>query len=84
VIKLNSAWRRDSYVTRRDDEQRAYAARIERKRFFVERELLAHVWLRLRRAPRALPELDPVPEVVPPGWHVRQYRRIRGLPEEPV
>jgi glycosyltransferase involved in cell wall biosynthesis len=84
VCKFNAAWRKDSYKLRRDDEQRRYAARIQRERLFVERELAAYVWLRLRRPPQSLPELDPVPDVVPPGWHVRQWRRVRGLPDEPA
>jgi glycosyltransferase involved in cell wall biosynthesis len=84
VCKFSSAWRRDSYRLRRDDEQRLYAARIQRERMFVERELAAFVRLRITRPPKVLPELDPEPEVVPPGWHVSQLRRIRGLPEEPA
>jgi glycosyltransferase involved in cell wall biosynthesis len=83
VWKFNSAWRRDSYLLRRDDEQAAYALRIGRGRLVVERELAKWLWLRLSRAQPNLPLLDPVPAVIPPGWHVRQFRRIRGLPEEP-
>jgi glycosyltransferase involved in cell wall biosynthesis len=84
VCKFSAGWRRDSYRLRRDDEQRLYAARIQRERLFVERELAAFVWLRLTRPPKSLPEPDPAPEVVPPGWHVRQLRRIRGLPDDPA
>jgi glycosyltransferase involved in cell wall biosynthesis len=84
VCKFSSAWRKDSYRLRRDDEQREYVRRIARERTFVERELLAHTWLRLRRPPKTLPDLGPTPEVVPPGWHVTQWRRIRGLPDEPA
>ena len=80
VCKFNSAWRRDSYLTRRDDEQRLYVERILRERTLVERELLAFFWLRIRRAPQSLPAFDPVPDVVPPGWHVTQYRRVRASP----
>jgi len=83
VCKFNSAWRKDSYKLRRDDEQRLYAARIRRERLFVERELARFVWLRLRRPQQSLPTTDPVPEDLPAGWHVRQFRRIRGLPEDP-
>lgn len=83
VWKFNSAWRRDSYVLRRDDEQSAYSLRIAGERLFVERELAAWLWVRLRRPEPRLPAFDPVPEVVPPGWYVRQFRRVRGLPEEP-
>jgi glycosyltransferase involved in cell wall biosynthesis len=83
ALKFPSAWRKDSYRLRRDDEQRAYALRIERERFFVERELAAYAWLRLARRPEQLPQAAPTPEVVPPGWHVRQMRKARGLPDEP-
>jgi glycosyltransferase involved in cell wall biosynthesis len=83
VWKFNSAWRPDSYVLRRDDEQAEYARRIDRERLFIERELAKWLWLRVSRAEPRLPRLDPLPAVVPPGWHVRQFRRIRGLPEEP-
>ena len=80
--KFPSAWRRDSYRLRRDDEQRAYLARMERERTFVERELLAYLLLRARRPSPAF--LEPAaPEVVPPGWLVTQLRRYRGLPDEP-
>jgi glycosyltransferase involved in cell wall biosynthesis len=83
VWKFGSAMRRNSYVLRRDDEQAAYATRIGREGLLVERELATWVWLRVSRAKRDLPEFDPVPDVIPPGWHVRQYRRVRGLPEDP-
>ena len=83
VCKFNAAWRRDSYKLRRDDEQRAYVERIRRERLFVERELAAHLWLHLRRPPQHLPQTDPMPDIIPPGWHVKQWRRIRGLPDEP-
>jgi glycosyltransferase involved in cell wall biosynthesis len=83
ACKFPSAWRKDSYRTRRDDEQRRYATRIQRERLFVERELAAYAWLRLKRGPRSFPAMDAVPDEVPPGWYVRQMRRFRGLPEEP-
>jgi len=83
VCKFNSAWRPGSYTTRRDDEQRAYAERIARERLFVERELAARARLMLTRKRPSLPDFGPVPDVVPPGWHVRQYRRVRGLAEDP-
>jgi glycosyltransferase involved in cell wall biosynthesis len=83
VCKPTSGWRKDSYRLRRDDEQREYANRIVRERTFVERELAAYFWLRVRRPPQSLPESAPVPEPVPPGWRIREVRRIRGLPEEP-
>ena len=83
VCKFPSGLRRDSYITRRDDEQRLYAVRMARERAFVEREMLAFLWLYLRRPPQSLPALDPTPDDVPPGWYVSQLRRIRGLPDLP-
>jgi glycosyltransferase involved in cell wall biosynthesis len=83
VCKFPSGWRRDSYITRRDDEQRLYAARMARERMFVERETLTFLWLYLRRAPQSLPALEATPDDVPPGWYVGQLRRIRGLPNLP-
>jgi glycosyltransferase involved in cell wall biosynthesis len=83
VCKFNSTWRRNSYRTRLDNEQREYARRISEEWMFVERELLSYLWLSLRRPQRSLPELDPVPDEIPPGWYVAQWRRIRGLPDEP-
>jgi glycosyltransferase involved in cell wall biosynthesis len=79
VLKFNSAWRLDSYRTRRFDEQDDYSRRMRRERTFVIRELAAVGWLRARRLEPALPTSDPVPEVVPPGWWVDQWRQIRGL-----
>ena len=83
ALKFPSAWRKDSYRLRRDDEQRAHLARIGRERAFVERELLAYLWLRARRPFPAFLDPGPTPEVVPPGWLVAQLRRYRGLPEDP-
>jgi glycosyltransferase involved in cell wall biosynthesis len=82
--KLPSAMRSSSYVERRSDEQAKLARRMRSERFFVERELAAWLWLRVRSPELHLPERDPLPEPVPPGWYVRQLRKIRGLPEEPV
>ena len=82
ACKFPSAWRQDSYRLRRDDEQRVYAARIERERLFVERELATYARLRLARRPQLLPKPEPAPAVVPPGWHVRQMRKARGLPDD--
>jgi len=82
VCKPTSGWRKDSYRLRRDDEQREYARRILRERTFVERELAAYFWLRLRRPPPSLPTSKPAPDVVPPGWRIREVRRIRGLPDD--
>jgi hypothetical protein len=83
VCKFNAAWRRDSYRLRRDDEQKAYASRMRHPRRFVARELAAFFWLGVRAPAQTLPEIDPEPETIPPGWHVTQWRRVRGLPDDP-
>jgi glycosyltransferase involved in cell wall biosynthesis len=79
VIKFNSAWRQDSYRTKRSDEQAATYARVQRERMLVLRELVAIGLTRWRGFAPDLPQLDPIPEIVPPGWFVSQYRQIRGL-----
>jgi glycosyltransferase involved in cell wall biosynthesis len=83
VFKFPSAWRRNSYVERRDDEQAAYARRIETERLITERELAQWLWCRLRPVKRRLPEFEPAPPNAPPGWRVAQFRKVRGLPEKP-
>lgn len=79
VCKFNSALRRNSYVERRSDEQAHYSARIAHERFFVLRELLTVMSLRIRRPDVDVPVVPEAPEVVPPGWFVTEWRRIRGL-----
>jgi glycosyltransferase involved in cell wall biosynthesis len=83
-VKFGAAWRPDSYRLRRSDEQAAYTQRIRHPHRFVIQELAAHAWLEIRRRPERLPQVDAEPEVVPPGWHVTQWRRIRGLPDDPA
>jgi Glycosyl transferase family 2 len=78
VCKFPSAWRRNSYRERRSDEQAAYAARIAAEPDFLANEL--HAILTSYVLERSLPILhSPIPEDVPPGWHVRQSRIVRGL-----
>lgn len=80
AFKLPSAMRRNSYVERRCDEQRALARRMERERAFQLRELGRAVASRARH-----PRSDPnrfAPQVGPgdgPGAYVRAARRVRGL-----
>jgi hypothetical protein len=80
AFKLPSAMRRNSYVERRDDEQRALAGRIERERAFQLRELGRAVASRVRQRGK-----DPnrfAPQVGPEdgkGAYVRAARRVRGL-----
>jgi glycosyltransferase involved in cell wall biosynthesis len=80
AFKLPSAMRRNSYVERRYDEQRALALRMDRERAFQLRELSLAVASRARH-----PRSDPnrfAPQVGPedgPGAYVRAARRARGL-----
>ena len=83
VIKFNSAWRRDSYLLRLDAEQAAFSRRLGRPRALIAREVALYAFDRLRRVEPVLPQLEPQPDVLPPGWHVRQYRMIRGLDPDP-
>ncbi|MDX6608972.1 MAG: hypothetical protein QOF85_897 [Solirubrobacterales bacterium] len=80
AFKLPSAMRRNSYVERRWDEQRALALRMDRERAFQLRELGRTVASRARH-----PRSDPhrfAPQVAGdggPGAYVRAARRVRGL-----
>jgi hypothetical protein len=80
AFKLPSAMRRNSYVERRDDEQRELALRMERERAFQLRELGRAVASRLRQHGQ-----DPnrfAPQVSADdgrGAYVRAARRVRGL-----
>lgn len=82
VLKLNSAWRAGAYALRRDDEQRALAARLTRPRATALVEIARTAWHLARRPSPTIPATDPVPDVVPPGWYVDQWRRIRGLEDD--
>lgn len=83
VFKFNSALRQDSYVLKPCEDQARYLRRIERERAFVARELvalaLAFAWMGIRPPGDRLPALPEPPDPLPPGWHVTQWRRIRGL-----
>jgi Glycosyl transferase family 2 len=85
VCKFPSAWRRDSYRVRSNAEQTLYYRRTAREPLFATRELIAYAWSRLTDPAATLPtpQVDPTPEVIPPGWQVGQYRKARGLPEHP-
>jgi glycosyltransferase involved in cell wall biosynthesis len=78
VFKFPSAWRKNSYIEKPSHEQAAYVRRIESERGFIYRELVA---LRIARLKRVQPQLDfgDPPDPLPPGWHVTQYRKARGL-----
>jgi hypothetical protein len=78
VVKLTSSLRKDSYLTRRSDEQAAWWARICNEPDLPERELIEVLRGSLGgfdariRAPLAIAH-------APPGWIIEQLRWIRGL-----
>jgi hypothetical protein len=75
VFKFPSAWRKDSYIEKPSHEQAAYVRRIECEHGFIDNELAA-----LRK--EAWPEFafdEDIPNPVPPGWLVTQFRKARGL-----
>jgi glycosyltransferase involved in cell wall biosynthesis len=79
VFKFPSSLRRNSYRERPSHEQAEYTRRIATERGFVYRELAAMAKVHLlRRRPR-YPEAVRPPDPIPPGWHVTQARRVRGL-----
>lgn len=82
VCKFNSAWRKNSYVDRRSDEQMHYATRIANERLFVLRELARFLLFRVMRVQEVLPSIPEPPPEIPRGWYVTQWRRVRGLEEE--
>lgn len=79
VFKFASSHRRNSYVEKPCHEQAAQLARIESRRWFMPREVLA-----IARAYSPARRIE-MPQVAPPpgghalGWEVTQYRRFRGL-----
>lgn len=83
AFKFNSAWRRDSYKKRANDEQAAYLHRMATEPDFIERELTAIVaamafgrpsW------PQGIPRAEELPDDAPPGAMVDMWREVRGLP----
>jgi glycosyltransferase involved in cell wall biosynthesis len=80
VFKFPSAWRKNSYVEKPSHEQAAYVRRIESERGFIYRELAALQIARFRpdRWPGSVFD-ENLPDPVPPGWRVTQYRKARGL-----
>ena len=81
VFKFNSAWRRNSYQDKPSHEQADYVRRIREDRDFLCNELLeiaAAYALNRPRSPIAVPP-QVVVNLMPPGWLVGRWRRIRGL-----
>jgi glycosyltransferase involved in cell wall biosynthesis len=83
VFKFASSHRRGSYIEKPSHEQDRYLRRIAGERGFLQRELAAIALATLRSlvvsTAARLPQLPPPPDPLPPGWHVAQFRRIRGL-----
>jgi glycosyltransferase involved in cell wall biosynthesis len=83
VLKFNSALRPNSYRLRLDDEQAAFSRRLDQPRRLVAREVASYGLARIRRAQPVGPEIEAEPDVIPPGWYVRQWRMTRGLAPDP-
>jgi hypothetical protein len=81
VFKFNSAWRRNSYREKPCHEQAAYLQRIRSETDFLATELLAiaRAYVLQKNQPPIDLKMPDLPEDVPPGWLVEQWRRIRGL-----
>ncbi len=79
VFKFPSSWRRNSYRERPCWEQAEYERRMATERNFVYRELATTAVVNLFRRSHFLPEMEPTPGPLPPGWQVTQARKVRGL-----
>lgn len=84
VLKFNSALRPGSYRLRRDDEQAAMLARLGTARRRTVLGLLARYgWMRARRVEERPAGRRTAPADAGPGWHVHEWRHVRGLPPLP-
>jgi glycosyltransferase involved in cell wall biosynthesis len=79
VFKFNSTLRRNCYREKPCHEQAACTARLERSRWFMWREAMQIARLHILKPPVHVPESAPPPAPNTLGWHVTQYRKIRGL-----
>jgi len=79
VFKFPSAWRKNSYVEKPSHEQAAYVRRIECERDFIANELAALGRARPDEKSPGFALLAEIPNPVPPGWLVTQFRKTRGL-----
>ena len=79
VFKFNSAMRKDCYRDRPCHEQADYSRRIARERWFMAREAMRIARLHIFKPPVPIPAIPPPPAPDTPGWHVSQYRKMRGL-----
>ncbi len=83
VLKFPAAQRRDCYLQRRNDEQRAYLQRIQTEPDFRERELSGLIEAIVRRNPREILHVAPRAEAAP-GEELTASRIRRGLEQAPV
>ena len=83
VLKFHSADRANSYRLKSAEEQVRHWDLIRHDREFLARELLGVIECQMVGAepPKLAPE--PPPPVVPPGWQIEQWRRMRGLEPMP-
>ena len=79
AFKFNSTLRKNCYVEKPCHEQAKYIRRIRREPWFLLRQMLGVARVHLRRLPMDSPALPPPPSPHTPGWHIQQYRKIRGL-----
>lgn len=81
VFKFNSAWRPNSYQDRPSHEQAEYVRRIQEDRDFLAGELLEIATAYALNRPRSPIAVLPrsIVNLMPPGWQVNRWRRIRGL-----
>ena len=80
VCKFNAALRPNSYRERRSDEQRRALRRIVfSRRLFAIQELAAVKRLRDSGLEERPPAFRQPPAVMPAGWIVNEWRRVRGL-----
>jgi glycosyltransferase involved in cell wall biosynthesis len=80
TFKFPSSYRPNSYRDRPSHEQEAYVRRIERERFFIERELAALLLRRLSPRKGGLPREEPTDaDLTDHESHFAYYRRVRGL-----
>jgi hypothetical protein len=78
VFKFNSAFRRNSYIERRSDEQAEYIRRIKEEPDFLIRELSAILRSEIIRHPEDVPRAHDWRDQ-PPGTAIRRLRVVRGL-----
>ena len=78
-FKFVATWRPGCYRDRRDDEQAAWLARIEREPRLLERELASVLFERLSPFHGKLPAPPERPAGAGRGWLTVHSRRVRGL-----